>query len=200
MRVFRLFPIVALTGSLLLAACGQQPAASSPVTAPAAVSVAPATASKADLSGIKTYLTGKTTELKHATAALAQVSDRYYAQAQAANFDYAALAKNPDALKTVMDARAAWIVASPLYEQMEGIVAGTPALAQYDVDIDAGSSKAQGGDNVVSVDVTLPDGKLLEKPGNLFGVTESTLWGRSQPTPAASRPMWTATARMTTAT
>ena len=25
--------------------------------------------------------------------------------------------------------------------------------------------------------LTLPDGRVLPKPGNLFGVTESTLWG-----------------------
>ena len=28
--------------------------------------------------------------------------------------------------------------ANPAYEEMEGIVAGVPRLAQYDVDIDAG--------------------------------------------------------------
>ncbi|KPV49479.1 hypothetical protein SE17_32415, partial [Kouleothrix aurantiaca] len=38
-------------------------------------------------------------------------------------------------------------------------------------------SGAEGGDSVVPFDLTLPDGRVLPKPGNLFGVTESTLWG-----------------------
>ena len=60
---------------------------------------------------------------------------------------------------------------------MEGIVAGTPGLAAFDVDIDAGTSAAEGGEDVVSFDLTLPDGRTLPRPGNLFGVTESALWG-----------------------
>jgi hypothetical protein len=77
----------------------------------------------------------------------------------------------------IQDARAAWMAASPLYEQMEGIVAGTPSLAQYDVDLDAGAPASEDPEGAVSFDLTLPNGKVLPKPGNLFGVTESTLWG-----------------------
>jgi hypothetical protein len=167
----------ALLLGLTLAACGA-PAATAPTAAPAPTAAAPNAAS-ADLSGIKTYLVGKAGELKAASVDLKAISDGYYDMAKAANFDYAALAQSkPDELATSINAaRAGWKKASPLYEQMEGIVAGTPSLAQFDVDMDAGSSKADGGDNVVSFDLKLPDGKVLEKPGNLFGVTESTLWG-----------------------
>jgi Imelysin len=155
----------------MLAACGA-PAASAPTAAPAP-------AASDDLSGIKTYLVGKAGELKAASRDLKAISDRYYDMARAANFDYAAVAKDKraDLVTSINDARDVWKKASPLYEQMEGIVAGTPSLAQFDVDMDAGSSKADGNDNVVGFDLKLPDGRVLEKPGNLFGVTESTLWG-----------------------
>jgi hypothetical protein len=74
-------------------------------------------------------------------------------------------------------AKAAWIAASPLYEQTEGIVAGTPSLAEYDVILDAGTSAEEDPEGAVPFDLTLPDGRVLPKPGNLFGVLESTLWG-----------------------
>ena len=50
-------------------------------------------------------------------------SDRYYDLAKGAGFDYAALWQNqqPEVVKTVEEARAAWVKASPLYEQIEGI-------------------------------------------------------------------------------
>jgi hypothetical protein len=171
------------TLALALAACGapattNPTAAPAPTATPAAATAVPAAAAQTDLSGIKTYLLGKTGELKAATAELKAISDRYYDLAKAANFDYTALAKDKPAevAKTIAEARAAWTKASPLYEGMEGIVAGTPSLAQFDVDMDAGASAAEDPESAVSFDLTLPDGKTLPKPGNLFGVTESTLW------------------------
>ena len=59
---------------------------------------------------------------------------------------------------------------------MEGIVAGVPRLAQYDVDIDAGSD-ASDPENAVSFSLELPNGETLEQPGNLFFVTETSLYG-----------------------
>lgn len=138
-----------------------------------------ASSPKADLAGIKNYLLEKTGQLKEATAILKGVSDKYYDMARAVNFDYVALwANQKDEVIKIIDAgRAAWVAASPLYEQMEGIVAGTPSLAQYDVDLDAGAAASEDPEGAVSFDITLPDGRTLLKPGNLFGVTESTLWG-----------------------
>ncbi|MBI1878136.1 MAG: EfeM/EfeO family lipoprotein [Chloroflexi bacterium] len=134
---------------------------------------------QADLSGIKTYLLDKAGALKQATAQLKEVSDQYYELAKGANFDYAKLwqDKPAEVTKVIEDARTAWMAASPLYEQMEGIVAGTPSLAQYDVDMDAGAAASEDPEGAVSFDLTLPNGQVLPKPGNLFGVTESTLWG-----------------------
>jgi hypothetical protein len=132
-----------------------------------------------DLGGIKEYLLGQATALKEQSVTLKTHADTYYALAEAAGFDYAALWEAEAAAITpeLEAARAAWMAASPLYEQMEGIVAGTPSLASYDVILDAGASGADDPENAVPFDLTLPDGRVLEKPGNLFGVTESTLWG-----------------------
>jgi len=132
-----------------------------------------------DLSGIKSYLLEKTTGLQNATSQIQANADAYYQLAKAADFDYATLWSSQAASVTAIlsDTRQSWMAASPLYEQMEGIVGGTPSLASYDIILDAGPSAAQDPENAVPFDLTLPDGRVLEKPGNLFGVTESTLWG-----------------------
>lgn len=135
--------------------------------------------SSTDLSGIKTYLVDKSAELTTSSKSLKEASDKYYQLAEASGFDYAAMWKaNPSEVSAALnDAKSAWMVASPLYEQMEGIVAGTPSLAEYDVILDAGASGEDDPENAVPFDLTLPDGRVLPKPGNLFGVLESTLWG-----------------------
>jgi hypothetical protein len=173
--------ILAIIVTFSLAACGsaaqpQPPEAVQPTQAPQGDA---ADQPPVDLNGIKTYLLERTGALKEASLELQHVSDQYYDLARSADFDYAKLWHDQvaDATHLIRDARAAWMVASPLYEQMEGIVAGTPALAQYDVDIDAGAATSDDPEGAVSFDITLPDGRVLSRPGNLFGVTESTLWG-----------------------
>jgi len=132
-----------------------------------------------DLSGIQSYLLAQTELLNQSTTDLKEAADAYYTLAEAAEFDYALLWQtNADEVTETIDAaRAAWLIASPGYEKVEGIVAGTPSLAEYDLILDAGSSGEDDPENAVPFDLTLPDGTLLPKPGNLFGVTESTLWG-----------------------
>ncbi|HET9911619.1 MAG TPA: imelysin family protein [Anaerolineales bacterium] len=161
-----LIPIIIL---LLISAC-----------APAAPTEVPAEqASSTDLGGIKTYLLDKSSELTASSKSLKEASDRYYTLAESSSFDYAGMwANNPVEVRAALkDAKSAWMAASPLYEQMEGIVAGTPSLAEYDVILDAGASGEDDPENAVPFDLTLPDGRVLPKPGNLFGVLESTLWG-----------------------
>ena len=140
---------------------------------------AESTSSTPDLSAIRTYLLGKTSALVRATTDLETSSQQYYDLAKAVDFDYEVLwTKHQAEVSTLLlSARDAWTTASPTYEQMEGIVAGTPSLARFDVDIDAGSAASEDPENAVSFDITLPDGTVLEKPGNLMGVTESTLYG-----------------------
>jgi len=157
----------------LLAACGA-PAASIPSTSPSAAS-----ATAGELDGIKTYLLGQTTELSTHTAQLKTQADQYYQLAQAANFDYATLwsTARDQVAPLLLDAKQTWQQANPAYERMEGVVAGVPSLAEYDVILDAGGSAASDPDNAVPFDLTLPDGRVLKQPGNFFFVTETTLWG-----------------------
>lgn len=144
--------------------------------APAAT---PTPAPRSDLSAIKDYLLGKASELQSSSAALKSATDSYYASAQDVSFDYAELGESlPAEVATALnDAKAAWMAASPNYEQMEGIVAGVPTLADYDVILDAGASAAEDREGAVPFDLELPDGRVFAQPGNLFGVLESTLWG-----------------------
>ena len=152
--------------------------ACAPAATPAPTAMT-APAAQAELSGMKDYLLEKTSWLKTSTGEVKAAADAYYALAEAAGFDYAALwAEQPAEVQRVIEeARAAWTTASPLYEQVEGIVAGTPSLADFDVVLDAGAAGSEDPEAAVPFDLTLPNGRVLPKPGNLFGVTESTLWG-----------------------
>lgn len=169
----RLFPL-AVAGIVMLSSCGAPQQTAAPTTVPAAAS-----ATKTDLSSVKTYLADNIAKLKTSGDQLSDASNSYYELAKGANFDYAAMWKNNQqaALDSVTKAREAWKQASPGYERVEGLVAGVPTLAEYDVILDAGTSGVEGGDGVVPFDLTLPDGRTLPKPGNLFGVTEKALWG-----------------------
>lgn len=175
------FALLLLIALVLSGCVAVQPAASTEGAAETSAPTGEAATEETavDLGGIKEYLLGQATALKEQSVTLKSYADAYYALAEAAGFDYAALWEAEAAAITpeLEAARAAWMAASPLYEQMEGIVAGTPSLASYDVILDAGASGADDPENAVPFDLTLPDGRVLEKPGNLFGITESTLWG-----------------------
>src|SRR5688500_18420790 len=121
--------------------------------APAAVStpIAEESPSAIDLSGIKTYLLDKSSELTSSSKSLKEAGDKYYQLAEASGFDYSAMwESNPAEVSAALnDANSVWMTASPLYEQMEGVVAGTPSLAEYDVILDAGASGADDPENAV---------------------------------------------------
>lgn len=134
-------------------------------------------AGAAPLDGVKTYLGGKLAVQAAGTEQLTRAADRYYALAKAAGFDYRKLAKNAQTRAVLQEARAGWSKASPAYEEIEGIVAGVDALSRFDLILDAGTSAAEGGEAVVPFDLRLPSGKVLPKPGNLFGLNEAALWG-----------------------
>jgi hypothetical protein len=89
------------------------------------------------------------------------------------------MAENGDEVADLLsDSQEAFVKANPDYEEMEGIVAGVPRLAQYDVDIDAGSD-ASDPESAVSFTLETPQGETLKQPGNLFLLTESALYGTS---------------------
>lgn len=150
-------------------AAGPGTSAAAPSASPPGVNLAPT----------KTYLLNHTSKLRGFTARFQREANRYYALARASNFQYAALWRtNRAELKPLLArAKALWIEGNPYYERVEGVVAGTPSLAVYDVILDAGSSAKEDPASAVPFDLKLADGRVLRKPGNLFNLTEGMLWG-----------------------
>jgi hypothetical protein len=131
-----------------------------------------------DLTAVKDYLTAHTAELTAATQELKELGDRYYELAEGVDFDYEELMKEhgDEVSKLMEQSKDAFHKANPAYEEMEGIVAGVPRLAQYDVDIDAGSDASDPA-NAVSFSLETPDGKTIKQPGNAMFITETTIYG-----------------------
>jgi hypothetical protein len=131
------------------------------------------------LAPVKRYLVDHTSRLDAFTRAFRASATRYYAAARAEGFDHRRLWRQQPARVGAEVARLKrlWVAGNPLYERVEGIVAGTPTLAVYDVILDAGSSAAEDPAGAVPFDLRLPDGRVLRKPGNLFNLTEGMLWG-----------------------
>jgi hypothetical protein len=139
---------------------------------------ATAEAGAAELAPVKQYLTDHSSELVEQVSLLKENAGEYYELAKSVDFDYQRLLDEhgEEVAQILGDSKNVFVVANPAYEEMEGIVAGVPRLAQYDVDIDAGSD-ASTPEDAVSFSLTTPDGKQLEQPGNLFFLTETALYG-----------------------
>lgn len=137
-----------------------------------------AEAGAAQLEPVKGYLTDHSAELVEQVELLQANADRYYELAESVDFDYEKLlAEHSEEVAEVLgDSKEVFVVANPAYEEMEGIVAGVPRLAHYDVDIDAGSD-ASTPEDAVSFTLETPSGEQLEQPGNLFFLTETALYG-----------------------
>jgi hypothetical protein len=155
---------------LLLPACGgddSEPAAQ------------PEPAARANLAPVKDYLVGYTGRLTGFTEEFRQQADRYAALSTKAGNDPEKLwaAQAAQVRPLLASLKRTWVDGNPLYERVEGIVAGTPSLAEYDVIIDAGSSAAEDPQSAVPFDLELGDGRVLRKPGNFYNLTEGALWG-----------------------
>jgi Imelysin len=143
-------------------------------------SAAPASpAQRANLAPTKTYLLSHTVKLHGFTRQFQSQANRYFALAKKADFDHAGLWRTErSAVKRILArSKSLWIEGNPYYERVEGVVAGTPSLAVYDVILDAGSSAKEDPASAVPFDLKLPNGTVLRKPGNLFNLTEGMLWG-----------------------
>ena len=135
---------------------------------------------EADLAAVKAYAVGNAENMKAGSEELLGVAARYYQLVAENGFDYeAALAANPDEIPGLVDAgRQAWLATSEAYELDEGIIAGTPTLAYYDVLIDAGASAEDDPEEALEWNLLLPDGTVLESPGNYFhSLLEPALFG-----------------------
>jgi hypothetical protein len=162
--------ITAAFAALALAACGGGSEDKSTPT--------PAAAQQADLGAIKAYLLEHTERLKQSTAQLQTDAEAYYALAKGADFDYGKLleSKRPEVAAAVKKIQDDHVKANPAYEEMEGVVAGVPELADFDVILDAGGDKSDP-ENAVPFSLTTPAGKKYEQPGNFFALIETSAFG-----------------------
>ncbi|MFN8594415.1 MAG: imelysin family protein [Thermomicrobiales bacterium] len=139
------------------------------------------TATEPDLTGLKTYMIDHADAMKAGTAELVALAQQYHDLVAQANGDYAALWQQhgKDLAPWLEQARSVWIEqAHGNYERIEGMVAGIPSLSHFDDEIDAGASKEDVPTGAPNLQVTLPDGTVLDRPGNLFHyLTEPALWG-----------------------
>jgi hypothetical protein len=169
-RVALAASVVALAAGV--GACGgdEEPQADATAT--------PAAASAADLGAIKTYLLDHTQRLQTDVAAIKANAEAYYALAEDNDFDYQAMLEGNRAqvTKLVKDGQEAMQTANPSYEEMEGVVAGVPSLADYDVQIDAGSDGSDP-ESAVSFTLETPGGKTYKQPGNFFALIETSIFG-----------------------
>jgi hypothetical protein len=164
--------------SLAAAACGSDDEESAGADGASATSTQ---AAEPGLDAIKQYLLDHTAALQGTTGELAKQGEQYYALAEEADFDYAALldSKRAEVSDLITSMQETWQKANPQYEEAEGVVAGVPSLSEFDVIIDAGSD-ASDPESAVPFDVKLPDGKVLKQPGNFFFLTETSLFGTNK--------------------
>ena len=163
--------LVAVVAAAALAGCGGDDSKPAAETTPAA-------AAEPDLTAIKDYLLEHTTNLQEQTATLAADADAYHAAAEEAGFDYTKLLadRRDEVAGMVEKMQATFRTANPAYEEMEGVVAGVPELADFDVILDAGSDKSDP-ETAVPFSIKTPAGKTFEQPGNFFFLLETSLWG-----------------------
>jgi hypothetical protein len=138
----------------------------------------PAAASGVDLSAIKRYLLQHTERLSGGVRALREDAEAYYALAQQVDFDYARLLadRRAEVRRLVEELQGGFAKANPAYEEMEGVVAGVPQLADFDVIIDAGGD-ASDPENAVPFSIETPDRRTFEQPGNFNYLIETSAFG-----------------------
>jgi len=163
--------VLAAAAAMGLAACGgsddDEPAATQP-----------AAAQGTDLAAIKQYLLAHTQQLSTDVGALRTDAEAYYALAEAADFDYQRLLadKRAEVQGLVKKLQDHFAKANPAYEEMEGVVAGVPQLADFDVIIDAGGDAADP-ENAVPFSIKTPDGRTFKQPGNFNFLVETSAFG-----------------------
>lgn len=158
---------------------GEDGAAPATAAAAATDAATPAESAAADLTGVKDYLLQHTRLLAGFTGEFLAAAREYGGLAEAAGFDYERLwEESADEVgPLVQRMKDLWIEGNPYYERVEGIVAGTPSLAEFDVALDAGANGAEDPGSAVPFDLTLSDGRVLKQPGNFYNITEGALWG-----------------------
>jgi hypothetical protein len=161
--------LVAVGCAVGVAACGddEEPQPTAAAEQPAA-----------DLQPVKDFLLEHTERLDADATKLREDAEAYYTLAEAADFDYAKLlaGKRAEVKAFVEDAQATFTDANPAYEEMEGVVAGVPSLADYDVIIDAGADKSDP-ENAAPITLKTPGGRTFDRPGNFNYLIETSAFG-----------------------
>jgi hypothetical protein len=136
------------------------------------------TASGAELGAIKQFLLQHTALLATDVGALREDAEAYYALAKGVDFDHGRLLSEhrSEVRGLVKDIQDGFAKANPAYEQMEGVVAGVPQLADFDVIIDAGGD-ASDPENAVPFSIKTPDGRTFKQPGNFNYLVETSAFG-----------------------
>jgi hypothetical protein len=136
------------------------------------------TASGAELGAIKQFLLQHTALLATDVGALREDAEAYHALAKGVDFDHGRLLSEhrSEVRGLVKDIQDGFAKANPAYEQMEGVVAGVPQLADFDVIIDAGGD-ASDPENAVPFSVKTPDGRTFKQPGNFNYLIETSAFG-----------------------
>jgi hypothetical protein len=131
-----------------------------------------------DLQPVKDFLLDHTRRLSADTTKLRQQAEAYYALAKRAGFDYRRLLaeQRADVRAFVERAQATFAGANPAYEEMEGVVAGVPSLADYDVIIDAGADRSDP-ENAAPITLRTPAGRTYDRPGNFNYLIETSAFG-----------------------
>jgi hypothetical protein len=136
------------------------------------------TAFGAELGAIKQFLLQHTALLATDVGALREDAEAYYALAKGVDFDHGRLLSEhrSEVRGLVKDIQDGFAKANPAYEQMEGVVAGVPQLADFDVIIDAGGD-ASDPENAVPFSIKTPDGRTFKQPGNFNYLVETSAFG-----------------------
>ncbi len=172
-RLARRAALAAVACILALAACGDDDESSSR-QGESSTNVAHG----ADLAAIKDYLLEHTERLVADTGRIRANAESYYELANGSEFDYGRLldADRARVRRLVREAQSSFSRANPSYEEMEGVVAGVPSLAEYDVIIDAGGDGSDP-ENAVPFDLETPAGRTFEQPGNFNFLIETAAFG-----------------------
>ncbi|HEY5741233.1 MAG TPA: imelysin family protein [Terrimicrobiaceae bacterium] len=148
----------------------------------AVISVLPSrTHAQETAASVKSYLLEKLKKITKASQELVANSEAYAAKVAASDGSVeAAYKKNPEDInKLIAKMQENYkAIDSFGYETIEGIVAGVPSMADYDIYLDAGVPASEGPENVALVVLTLASGEKIDKQGALFTyIIEPALWG-----------------------
>ncbi len=172
---WRMAPAMFAVGAALaLGACGSDDDGSAGATTAAETTAAVSI----DYRSIQDYLYDHTRRLVDDTATLQRDAEAYHALAEESGFDYEQLlaTRRAEVARLVRALQRDLRTANPSYEEMEGVVAGVPELADYDNIIDAGSDGSDP-ENAVPFSIRTPAGKTFRQPGNFFALVETSVFG-----------------------